>query len=38
MVVMNVLRLAGVVTVALIGGFIVTMWSLDRRNRSARRG
>jgi protein SCO1/2 len=31
MVVMNVLRLAGVVTVALIGGFIVTMWSLDRR-------
>jgi len=31
MVVMNVLRLAGVVTVALIGGFIVAMWSLDRR-------
>jgi protein SCO1/2 len=31
MVVMNVLRLAGVVTVALIGGFIVTMWSFDRR-------
>ena len=31
MVVLNVLRLAGVVTVALIGGFIVTMWSLDRR-------
>jgi protein SCO1/2 len=31
MVVMNVLRLAGVLTVALIGGFIVTMWSLDRR-------
>lgn len=31
MVVMNVLRLAGIVTVALIGGFIATMWSLDRR-------
>jgi protein SCO1 len=31
MVVMNVLRLAGVVTVALIGGFIVVMWRLDRR-------
>jgi Flp pilus assembly protein TadB len=31
MVVMNVLRLAGVATVALIGGFIVAMWSLDRR-------
>ena len=31
MVVMNVLRLAGVVTVALIGGFIATMWGLDRR-------
>jgi protein SCO1/2 len=31
MVVMNVLRLAGVLTVALIGGFVVTMWSLDRR-------
>jgi protein SCO1/2 len=31
MVVMNVLRLAGVLTVALIGGFIVMMWRLDRR-------
>jgi hypothetical protein len=31
MVVMNVLRLAGVLTVALIGGFIATMWGLDRR-------
>ena len=31
MVVMNVLRLAGVLTVALIGGFVVAMWSLDRR-------
>jgi protein SCO1/2 len=31
MVVMNVLRLAGVLTVALIVGFIATMWSLDRR-------
>jgi len=31
MVVMNVLRVAGVLTVALIGGFIVTMWGLDRR-------
>jgi len=31
MVVMNVLRLAGLLTVALIGGFIVTMWSVDRR-------
>jgi protein SCO1/2 len=31
MVVMNVLRLAGVLTVALIVGFIVMMWSLDRR-------
>ena len=32
MVVMNVLRLAGIATVALIGGFVVTMWRLDRRN------
>jgi protein SCO1/2 len=31
MVVMNVLRLAGVVTVTLIGGFIVAMWTRDRR-------
>ena len=31
MIVMNVLRLAGVVTVTLIGGFIVLMWSRDRR-------
>jgi len=31
MVVINVLRVAGVLTVALIGGFIVAMWSLDRR-------
>jgi len=29
--VMNVLRLAGGLTVALIAGFIVMMWSLDRR-------
>jgi protein SCO1/2 len=31
MVVMNVLRLGGALTVALIVGFIVTMWSRDRR-------
>jgi protein SCO1/2 len=31
MVVMNVLRLGGVLTVALIAGFIVTMWGRDRR-------
>ena len=31
MVVMNVLRLAGVATVALIAGFVVLMWSRDRR-------
>jgi len=31
MVVMNVLRLAGVLTVALIVGSIVMMWGLDRR-------
>jgi protein SCO1/2 len=31
MVVLNVLRLGGALTVALIGGFIVTMWGLDRR-------
>jgi protein SCO1/2 len=31
MVVMNVLRLAGGLTVALIVGFIVMMWGLDRR-------
>lgn len=31
MIVMNVLRLAGVATVTLIGGFIVLMWSRDRR-------
>jgi len=36
MVVMNVLRWRGR-HVALIGGFIVTMWSLDAGNRSARR-
>ena len=31
MMVLNVLRLAGVATVALIGGFIAVMWSRDRR-------
>ncbi|MEK6629414.1 MAG: SCO family protein [Acidobacteriota bacterium] len=31
MIVMNVLRLAGIATVTLIGGFIVLMWSRDRR-------
>jgi protein SCO1 len=31
MVVMNMLRIAGIITVALIGGFIVVMWRLDRR-------
>jgi protein SCO1/2 len=31
MVVMNVLRLAGLLTVALIAGSIVMMWGLDRR-------
>ena len=31
MVVMNVLRLAGVATVLLIGGFIGLMWIRDRR-------
>ncbi len=31
MVVLNVLRLAGVLTVALIGGFIAVMWGRDRR-------
>ena len=31
MIVMNVLRLAGVATVALIGGFIGLMWIRDRR-------
>ena len=38
MVVMNVLRLAGVATVALIGGFIAAMWSRDRRKSKTRRG
>lgn len=31
MMVLNVLRLAGLATVALIGGFIAVMWSRDRR-------
>lgn len=31
MIVMNVLRLAAVATVALIGGFMVVMWGRDRR-------
>ncbi len=31
MVVMNVLRIAGVITVALIAGFILVMWRWDRR-------
>ncbi len=31
MVVMNVLRLGGLITVALIAGFIVVMWRSDRR-------
>jgi protein SCO1/2 len=31
MIVMNVLRLAGIATVTLIGGFILLMWSRDRR-------
>ncbi len=31
MIVMNVLRLAGVATVTLIGGFILLMWRRDRR-------
>ncbi len=33
MMVLNVLRLAGLATVALIGGFIAVMWSRDRRKR-----
>jgi len=33
MTVMNVLRLAGVATVALIGGFIAVMWGRDRRKQ-----
>jgi len=33
MAVMNVLRLAGVATVALIGGFIAVMWGRDRRKQ-----
>jgi protein SCO1/2 len=32
MVVMNVLRLAGILTVALIAGFVLIMWGRDRRN------
>jgi protein SCO1/2 len=34
MIVLNVLRLAGAVTVGLIGGFIAVMWSRDRRKRT----
>jgi protein SCO1/2 len=37
LIVMNVLRLAGIVTVALMAGFIAVMWSRDRR-KSKRSG
>jgi protein SCO1/2 len=33
MMVLNVLRLAGVATVAVIAGFIATMWNRDRRKQ-----
>lgn len=38
LVLMNVLRLAGVLTIALIGGFILVMWRHEKHVTSRRGG